>query len=81
MSSLDPVCAMRTPHALTCVSFASDAPVLVVGHAEGIVDVYRLEGTLAEPSALSAEAFALSTRDGRAYGREQEEALDKIIMG
>ena len=64
VNTLDPLTSLSTGHRLSTVAFSIASPVLVVGHEGGGVDVYSLEGSLAEPlgrtvqeqiSALEAE--------------------------
>jgi len=53
-NTLDPIKSIKTPHTLSCVSFARSSPVLVTGNASGVVDVYQLTGTLAQPVERTA---------------------------
>jgi len=49
LNTLDPLTFVNTGLRLSTVSFSIASPVLVVGHEGGGVDVYSLEGSLAEP--------------------------------
>jgi len=50
VSTLDPLSSIKTDKKLSSVAFSLASPVLVVGHEGGGVDLYALEGTLAEPT-------------------------------
>jgi len=49
VNTLDPLSSVKTGKRLSTVAFSMASPVLVVGHEGGGVDVYSLEGALAEP--------------------------------
>jgi len=63
-NTLDPLASIQTGKRLSTVSFSEASPVLVVGHEGGGVDVFSLEGTLAEPTGRTTA--------------EQIAALDKV---
>ena len=48
VNTLDPLTSVRTDRRLSTVAFSNNSPVLVVGHEGGVVDVYSLNGSLAE---------------------------------
>ena len=50
VNTLDPVTSIQTNKKLSTVAFSLASPVLVVGHEGGGVDVFSLEGALAEPT-------------------------------
>jgi len=59
VSTLDPLASVKTGKRLSTVAFSLASPVLVVGHEGGGVDVYSLEGSLAEPTGRTvAEQIA-----------------------
>ena len=64
INTLDPIFSLSTGLRLSTVSFSIASPVLVVGHEGGGVDVYSLEGTLAEPMGRTVQ--------------EQIDVLDKV---
>jgi len=50
VNTLDPITTVKTEHRLSSVAFSNNSPVIVVGHEGGVVDVYSLKGSLAEPT-------------------------------
>jgi len=64
VNTLDPLTFISTGLRLSTVAFSIASPVLVVGHEGGGVDVYSLEGSLAEPTGRTVQ--------------EQINALDKV---
>ena len=48
VNTLDPLTSVQTDRRLSTVAFSNNSPVLVVGHEGGVVDVYSLNGSLAE---------------------------------
>jgi len=64
VNTLDPLTYINTGLRLSTVAFSIASPVLVVGHEGGGVDVYSLEGSLAEPLGRTVQ--------------EQIDALDKV---
>ena len=64
INTLDPLTSISTSMRLSTVAFSIASPVLVVGHAGGGIDVYSLEGSLAEPLGRTVQ--------------EQINALEKV---
>lgn len=64
INTLDPLTSISTGMRLSTVAFSIASPVLVVGHAGGGIDVYSLEGSLAEPLGRTVQ--------------EQINALEKV---
>ena len=64
INTLDPLTSFATGLRLSTVAFSIASPVLVVGHEGGGVDLYTLEGSLAEPLGRTVQ--------------EQIDALEKV---
>lgn len=64
INTLDPLTSTSTGLRLSTVAFSIASPVLVVGHEGGGVDVYSLQGSLAEPLGRTVQ--------------EQIDALEKV---
>ena len=64
INTLDPLTSFATGLRLSTVAFSIVSPVLVVGHEGGGVDLYTLEGSLAEPLGRTVQ--------------EQIDALEKV---
>jgi len=64
VNTLDPLTSVETGVRLSTVAFSIASPVLVVGNDSGYVDVYSLEGPLAEPLGRTVQ--------------EQIDAIDKV---
>jgi len=64
INTLDPLTFIETNLRLSTVAFSIASPVLVVGHEGGGVDVYSLDGPLAEPLGRTVQ--------------QQIEAIEKV---
>ena len=64
VNTLDPLTSISTGLRLSTIAFSQVSSVIVVGHDGGGVDVYSLEGSLAEPMGRTVQ--------------EQIDALDKV---
>ena len=71
VSTLDPVSTVKTEERFSSVAFSNNSPVIVVGHHGGVVDVYSLKGSLAEPmgrtvaqQVASLERVTATVQDG-----------------
>ena len=65
VNTLDPLTSVSTGLRLSTIAFSIASPVIVVGHEGGGVDLYTLQGSLAEPLGRTVQ--------------EQIDALEKVM--
>ncbi|KAL1520245.1 hypothetical protein AB1Y20_023715 [Prymnesium parvum] len=75
VNTLDPITSVQTNQRLSSVAFSNNSPVIIVGHNNGVVDVYSLTGSLAESTGRTMaqqirtlERITATVQDGPSIG-------------